>query len=683
MADSADERPTAGQIRWADPRELRALPEADRDLLALDSELLAAAFLARCDFDVARAKEAIGHTAAWRKQSGASEVRKKLLEEPKISFSDFPHGPPVLKHFPQCEGGAAVDKRGLPYAIRCDEMLQFQTHLCEWRLLQLEDFARATGQLTGLLIVQDMFAPNGLLNAWRKHGSKSKIMRRLTSMMDEHYPGVMESVLLVNAPWAMHAILRILTPLLPQRVVKKLQVVPMAQTPEHLQQMIDESNLPEFLGGSAADAEFVPARAALVASGSGSELFIKAGQTEERSLDLQQGDIAAFGLAVANGLDILFGCHFESEEEAVEEVFPARRLQEESSSFSAPRDGRLVLTFDNSYSWVKPKDVRFELSKLLAEDDEAPAAASEGKALNRFRAELQRKRAELDGIEQQAARLAKERQEQEEQALLQASRHEEESRKRQEDLDRRKAELQQLEAEQEEAARLRLEEEKQREEELKMAQQALQAEREALQRQRQEQHEAEEKAASDRRTREEELADQQAHLEAQRKEVESCRQRGEAERDVQLQALQQHEAELKKHREELEQQRSEEEELRKAQAETFQLLDQELQDRALQISSSEEALASERQQILRSRGQLAMVQAHVVCLLGKVAGDGSSEKAMHLDASDEPEAELDVSGDTNEDGDEDMWNMDWSAVAAKRSEKSEGDGLVAQELSAN
>ena len=27
------------------------------------------------------------------------------------------------------------------------------------------------------------------VKAWRKHGSKSKIMRRLTSMMDEHYPG--------------------------------------------------------------------------------------------------------------------------------------------------------------------------------------------------------------------------------------------------------------------------------------------------------------------------------------------------------------------------------------------------------------------------------------------------------------------------------------------------------------
>ncbi|CAE7239168.1 SFH8 [Symbiodinium natans] len=390
MAGPVEQEPSTGQIRWADPRvasgleELRALPDVDEVLGVLDSELLAAAFLARYDFDVQRAFEAISHTASWRKQSGISEVRAKLLTEPTMSFSDFPHGPTVLKHFPQCEGGVAMDKRGLPYAIRCvgiadatglfsiiseDEMMQFQTYLCEWRLLQLEKFAKETGELTGLLIVQDMFAPAGLLNAWRKHGSKTKIMRRLTGMMDEHYPGVMESVLLVNAPWALHAILRILTPLLPQRVVKKLQIVPMAQTPERLQQLIEVSCLPQFLGGSGADADFVPARAALDASGSGSELFIKAGQKEERSLDLQKGDVAAFGLSVANGLDIMFGCHFEKEE-AVEEVLSARRLQEESgSSFAAPCDGKLVLTFDNSYSWVKPKEVHFELSKLPAEDE--------------------------------------------------------------------------------------------------------------------------------------------------------------------------------------------------------------------------------------------------------------------------------------------------------------------------
>jgi len=389
---SGDGEVREGAVSWADPRlaaavqDLRALPDVAEALQVLDSELLAAGFLARCEFDVPRAKEAISHTAAWRQRSGACEVRKKLLADPGMRFADFPHGPEVLKFFPQCEGGPAVDKRGLPYAVRCvgiadptglfsliseDEMMQFQTFLCEWRLLRLEEFARKTGEVTGILMVQDMFAPEGLLNVWRKHGNKTKVMRRVTGMMDEHYPGVMGSVLLVNAPWALHAILRVLTPLLPQRVATKLQVVPIAQTPERLQQLIDVSNLPRFLGGDGEDTDFVPARAVISTSAAGSKLFIKAGQSEERSLDMQKGDVAAFGLSVANGLDIMFSCRFEPQEstEVPELVVPARRLQEESgSSFAAPSDGKLVLTFDNAYSWVKPKDVYYELSTLPAED---------------------------------------------------------------------------------------------------------------------------------------------------------------------------------------------------------------------------------------------------------------------------------------------------------------------------
>ena len=48
----------------------------------------------------------------------------------------------------------------------------------EWRLYQLEGHARSTGHFCGILIVQDMFAPEGLLNAWRKLGKKAGVMRR-------------------------------------------------------------------------------------------------------------------------------------------------------------------------------------------------------------------------------------------------------------------------------------------------------------------------------------------------------------------------------------------------------------------------------------------------------------------------------------------------------------------------
>ncbi|CAK9056224.1 Hypothetical protein SCF082_LOCUS30325, partial [Durusdinium trenchii] len=238
----------------------------------------------------------------------------------------------------------------------------------------------------------------------------------------------------------------------------------------------------------------------------------------------------------------------------------------------------------------------------------------------------------------------------------------------------------------------RLEEELKREQELHNLQKALQEEREALQRQcqwtqgmalralnesapgifrvdsfpytyRAEQKEAQQRAQQEHQMRANDLEEQQAQLEAQRRDVEHCRERGEAERDAKLQELQKHQEELHRHREELDQQQREEEALRKAQAETFQLLEQELKDRAENISFSEQALASERQQILRSRGQLAMVQAHVVSLLGKDKHGEPGKPDSHILDTDEPEAELDAPEG------EDMWNMDWSAVTAAKPEE--------------
>ena len=43
----------------------------------------------------------------------------QLSARQTLGLSGFHAQVQVLKHFPQCEGGAAVDKRGLPYAIRC------------------------------------------------------------------------------------------------------------------------------------------------------------------------------------------------------------------------------------------------------------------------------------------------------------------------------------------------------------------------------------------------------------------------------------------------------------------------------------------------------------------------------------------------------------------------------------
>ena len=119
-------------------------------------------------------------------------------------------------------------------------------------------------------------------------------------MMDEHYPGIMEEVLLVNAPWALHALMKVIAPLLPPRIVRKIQFIPMDQTPTRLKEKIGPEHLPTFLGGEAGNQSFVAARAALAGM---PQLFLKAGGTEERSLVLEASDHAACSVAVEGGLE--------------------------------------------------------------------------------------------------------------------------------------------------------------------------------------------------------------------------------------------------------------------------------------------------------------------------------------------------------------------------------------------
>ena len=216
--------------------------------------------------------------------------------------------------------------------------------------------------------------PDGLLNAWRKQGNKATVMRRVTGMMDEHYPGIMEKVLLVNAPWALHALIKVVTPLLPPRIVQKIQFVPVDQTPTRLLEFICPEKLPSFLGGNAENEEFVPARAAALLARPGTEVFIKAGCIEECSLSLEANDEATCSVFVEGGLDIMLDCCFV-DGEGKEEIVPPARVIEKDFNFTAMKKGELMLRFDNTYSRVKPKTIKYELAKLPDEVQRADGDA--------------------------------------------------------------------------------------------------------------------------------------------------------------------------------------------------------------------------------------------------------------------------------------------------------------------
>eukprot|EP00913_Durusdinium_trenchii_P035640 g33352.t1 len=65
--------------------------------------------------------------------------------------------------------------------------------------------------------------------------------------------------------------------------------------------------------------------------------------------------------------DIMLDCRFEGQDGTIEEVFAANRIKDKGFSFMAIKGGQLILRFDNTYSWVKPKSIQYELAKLPEE----------------------------------------------------------------------------------------------------------------------------------------------------------------------------------------------------------------------------------------------------------------------------------------------------------------------------
>mmetsp|Transcript_121194 Transcript_121194/g.354241 ORF Transcript_121194/g.354241 Transcript_121194/m.354241 type:complete len:401 (+) Transcript_121194:82-1284(+) len=315
-------------------------------------------------------------------------------------------------------------------------------------------------------------------------------------------------------------------------------------------------------------------------------------------------------------------------------------------------DIRLPMGADGSLSF---RGTRCAWRGPPPEDDKLKAKAEE---LAKAAAETQAKQAELEAGREE---LRAQREQQDAQ-----------SREEQEQLERLRKEVQQQREQQETEARL-AEEERARLEAEKEEQEAIfakqKAELDALAKVKEEIQRSREEARRRQEEQQKELQEQQALLEAERSKVESDRAAREAERAARQAELEAQKEELQKQKQLVEWQRSEEEALRQAQVAELSLRQEELHDRAQNLVQTEQVLTHERERIMKSRSSLAMVQAHVVSMLGKEAG----KQEINLDAADEPEAEdapdkLDESEGQPVQGD-DVWSMDdWSSVHARHGE---------------
>jgi len=348
-------------------------------------------------------------------------------------------------------------------------------------------------------------------------------------------------------------------------------------------------------------------------------------------------------------------------------------VTKQDSAVGPRKDSDVKLTIDSAEAAIAYKGHRLLWKQPPPQEDQLKVKKQE---IEIAKLEAQAKQAELEARKEE---LEANKAKQEEKAKAE----QEELVQMREELARQKEEMQKLQEAREEEQRMRIEEENKKKEELAAQEEKMNMEREELLRAREEQLEAQKKAEAERDAHARQLEDEQAALEAQRLEVENNRAQSEAERDAKLAEVAAKEAEIQREREAVEQQRIEEEALAQAQQNSLKLMEEELRDRASHIHHTEQVLHNERHNIAQSRGQLAVVHAHVASMLGKrdkhlgldrPAGAGHEEHTLDDGGAVEmglQEEEGEQDGDGEDAAGGDVWDMDWHTVEHKKTDATE------------
>jgi hypothetical protein len=138
--------------------------------------------------------------------------------------------------------------------------LMFDAYVCHLEAIfrSVRSHAAAVGAFTRCVIVIDCA---GLSFSTLRHIG---IIKRVSKIGPPNFPEGSSRVLVVNAPVAVSAAWAVISPLLPKRTQAKVSICSSWSSRSVLRDIIDDSELPEFLGGTQPSEEGLVARAEAV-----------------------------------------------------------------------------------------------------------------------------------------------------------------------------------------------------------------------------------------------------------------------------------------------------------------------------------------------------------------------------------------------------------------------------------
>ena len=202
------------------------------------------------------------------------------------------------------------------------------------------------------------------------HNPALDILKQVWACDSSYYPEGLHKLFIVNTPGMINFAYNIVKGWLDPRIQQKLLFVKPDKTAETLLQVIDAENLPEFLGGKCnCEGGCVETLDEAIPMEGGDntmaeEVKVGAGKNETREFPMEPGEQVTWEFEVSQ-MNVEFSVTYIPDAEGSEpiEVVKKEKAKLGTSDYEPTVPGRLVLIWDNHYSWMNSKSVRLRVMK--------------------------------------------------------------------------------------------------------------------------------------------------------------------------------------------------------------------------------------------------------------------------------------------------------------------------------
>ncbi|XP_054714859.1 SEC14-like protein 2 [Uloborus diversus] len=388
------------ETKMMSPEEEKAVKELKERLQGTVDEdygddLLFYRFLKARDFNLNAAESMLRKHLEWRKEKNIDEFMKTYTP-PEILAKYF-----LLTDLGYDKDGCLVrywpignvDFKGFFKCFKFSDLEKFFIYTHESESKKLEEQSKKHGKR--IYQVAYIYNIEGITFAKATDKKVIDTFITISNAFYANYPERMKCSVVINTSPYFALFFSVIKKFIPSTTLSKINVFSSDEFKEFLLKEIDADQLPAFLGGTRTDPDGNPRCNSFVVHGGlipekhyihkskrslanmpgVKEITLSRASFHEEPVEVREGQSLLEWEFETKSRDIGFGLFYQdisSGEEKMVELVPIQRIDtdeySESGVFKCEKEGKYVILFDNTYSWLRPKEIFFKISVISPED---------------------------------------------------------------------------------------------------------------------------------------------------------------------------------------------------------------------------------------------------------------------------------------------------------------------------